>query len=487
MHEGTMRRLLLARACEEVDPAGSFVTHAARTRAARAAREAFGVGGEVEASREEAERYLALRADHLLREAESAHPALARAEWLAASMPPVWLVAGVGLALGFALDQLGTARHVNLLSFPLLGVIAWNVGVIGVQAAAAVLGRGTGVPRPAAALRGWQGLRLRFAGLLGGGDAGFATRAIGRFAALWAGTAGALEAARVRTRLHVGAACLALGIVAGMYVAGFAFAYRATWESTFLDAAQVQRFLGVALGPASSLLGLPLPDVAGMAALRAPGSGDAAAWIHRWALTALLFVGLPRLALASWEALRARRLRADLGVDLDAAPFARLLAAFRGEGADVRVLPYSVELKAAAATRLQELLHDLFGSRADFAFEGPLEYGDAPPAWGARAPRATVVVFHLAQSPEREVHGVFVEEVQAQVPDGVSSGLLCVLDETRYREVAPPERVDERRRAWGRVFADVGVRAVSLAADTDAPELLEAARLALDGEPEPLA
>ena len=34
------------------------------------------------------------------------------------------------------------------------------------------------------------------------------------------------------------------GAVIGMYVRGFAFEYRATWESTWLDASQMQRLMG---------------------------------------------------------------------------------------------------------------------------------------------------------------------------------------------------------------------------------------------------
>ena len=54
-----------------------------------------------------------------------------------------------------------------------------------------------------------------------------------------------------------------IGVVLGMYVEGFAFAYRATWESTFFDASQVRPLLAVVLGPASSLLRDPLPNLAG--------------------------------------------------------------------------------------------------------------------------------------------------------------------------------------------------------------------------------
>ena len=68
-----------------------------------------------------------------------------------------------------------------------------------------------------------------------------------RFAALWNRAASPLLASRVRGVLHVGAAALLVGAIAGMYVRGLAFEYRATWESTWLDAGQVQALLNLVL------------------------------------------------------------------------------------------------------------------------------------------------------------------------------------------------------------------------------------------------
>ena len=471
MRESELRRLLLARACEEVDPAGRFVPHAARGRAGRAARAALGADP---ASDTAAARYLATRAERLLAEAAREHPALAGAERVAGVRVPVWAVAAAGFALGLALDALGRERAISLLAFPLLGVMLWNVAVLVGMAVGAVSGRAPAAP--AAWVRLAETVRLRTVGR-GAGDRAFVARAALRFAELWRDAAGALDAARARARLHVGAACCALGVVAGMYVAGFAFEYRATWESTFLGPEGVHRFLSVVLGPASALLRLPLPDVAGIAALEAPGAGAAAPWIHRWAVTALLVVVVPRVLLAARAFAAARAGALGLAPDLAAPAFARVLAEFRGEGADVRVLPYSVELGPDAATRLHELLRELFGSRARFGFEPPLAYGDEPPP-AVGEPEAIVLLFLLAQSPEREVHGVFVEELrQANAERPVP--LLVLLDETRYRETASPERVEERLRAWRRVLADVGVDPVSLFGDAAPDRLLEDARARL--------
>ena len=112
--------------------------------------------------------------------------------------------------------------------------------------------------------------------------------------------------------LHLAALAVALGALAGMYVSGIALEYRATWESTWLDARAVQRYLDALLGPAARVLGTPVPDVA---PLRGPaGEGPAAPWIHLWATTLVLAVVIPRAALALLEAAIAGRLARRLPV-----------------------------------------------------------------------------------------------------------------------------------------------------------------------------
>src|SRR5690606_10233413 len=105
--------------------------------------------------------------------------------------------------------------------------------------------------------------------------------ALRRFAADHIVTAAPLQAARIALGLHLSAITFVAGALAGMYIRGLAFAYRAGWESTFLDASQVRAILGLVLGPASAITGIPLPDPTALEAMRLPGPGaDAAPWIH---------------------------------------------------------------------------------------------------------------------------------------------------------------------------------------------------------------
>ena len=482
MREPGLRTILLAQACEDADPEGAFVPHAARDAATRDAVEAEGVAasaaGIVDAPRPEA--LLETRADRLLEAIAAEHPSVASRLRRVRFTPPVGVVWAVAFAFGLLADGLGRERQLNLLAFPLLGLLAWNLAVYAAGLVRLLSGRERSARRTVDTVLAWSALGRRF--LRGGGDsAAFARRVSARFAVLWLERAGGLEAARLRACLHGGAVAFALGVIAGLYLAGFAFAYQATWESTFLEAGQVRTLLSFLLGPASGLSGLPLPDVAGIAAIEAPASGPAAAWIHRWATTVGLLVVLPRIVLALRSTALVSAAARRLTPDLESAYAVRLLAAGRGEGSVHAILPYSMEPTPAAAAQLRELAHDLFGNRARVRLVPHVPYGGAAPVevLGGAAD-APLVVFDLAQSPEREVHGAFLETLAR---GGATP--LVVLDHERYQAVADPERVAERRRAWSRVLAEVGVEPIDRGPGVGADALIDAARAVLSREPVP--
>mgnify|MGYP002682407688 CR=1 FL=1 len=91
---------------------------------------------------------------------------------------------------------------------------------------------------------------------------------------------------------------LAAGVLAGLYVRGLALEYRASWESTFLDASVVRSIAAIAYLPGASLTGVPVPTLAEVAAIRAPAGENAARWLHLMAATVAVVVVAPRLLLA---------------------------------------------------------------------------------------------------------------------------------------------------------------------------------------------
>lgn len=463
--EGEARALLLIHAVEDADLDGVLLP--VRTRAA-ATQRAFDDGATDDAARLRARASL-LR-DDLLRTAPSLQTVLDPPRWFGLVLV---LTVAVAAAVGAATNALGPERHVSVLAFPLVGILAWNLAIYAGLVIHALLGasarvRGTQVAQGRLASLGRWLAGVGLAGLARrvGGTARSAvvTDAAARFQRLWLPTAAPLIAARVGIVLHLGALALALGAVAGMYAAGVAFEFRATWESTWLDASTVQRYLDTVLAPASRVLGTPVPDVA---PLRGPaGEGDARPWIHLWATTLALFVVLPRAALAGLQALRAARRSRRLSVELDDAYARRALHSGRGAATVLDVVYYSCAPDTALRERLHALLQEHAGARAVVRDTLRLEYGaDAervePPAPTAGS-GVVVLVFTLAQTPEPEVHGEFVHRLQKRL-DGTGADLIVVLETATYRaRVGSEDRVRERRATWERLLRDLRLTALEL-------------------------
>ena len=478
--EASLAAILLVQACEESDPEGRFLPHRLRESASQAVR--------TDADVPDAAR-IAARAERLAGPLLADHASLRAARRASLAVIPAFPVFAAAVVFGLAADALGARQRVSLLAFPLLGLLAWNFAVY-LSLALAPLFAGSS-PRAADALARvglWlAGRRTRFAAPE---EARWLASSLRRYAALSSRAFGALVAARARLLLHVGSLGFATGLVAGMYLRGLVLEYRASWESTFLDPTAVSALLQIALAPAAALLdalrgsgearALLAPE--SVAALRAPGSGPAALWIHLWALTALLGIGVPRALLAAFAARRARQLARAHEPPLEEPYYHRLRAADRGEGMRVRVLPYSHRPSARAADRLLELLHELYGNRAQLTVAEPVAYGaeaaDAAPA------DARVLLFNLAQPPEQEVHGAWVEAVR----DAGGAPLLVLLDEEPYLARLGgdgAERLAQRRRAWERMLRAAGVSAALLPAALDAEgRALAGARAALAGLPE---
>lgn len=301
------------------------------------------------------------------------------------------LALGAGLLLGAAGDALGPGHRLNLLDPPLIGLLLWNLLVYAV-----LLARPTGPNR-------------------------------------WA------------VVLHAGAGALALGALASMYLRGLAFEYRAGWESTFLDAADVHRIVTLLFTPAAWLTGLPLPGVGEIEALRVDrGPGEnAGRWIHLYAVTVLAVVVLPRALLAAWAA-RRRPARAAATSEAHVVPYS-----YRVPGAFMPALRAAVERSfgAPVALRLAEPV-PLGGEEAlDAVLAGP-------------APTARVALFPLTATPEAESHGAFLAALRARSPR-----LLVLVDESGFAQRFDSLRRAQRREAWRRalqaqdlepVFVDLG-------------------------------
>lgn len=467
MNETEARRTLLLRAFEA--PLTAPWTDADRDWATREALIEVG-------SQASPDRLIATRAAFGVERLAEREAAVGVALGASARNPAIdilFLVAA--FAVGVALDSLGAQGRIEILSPPLLALLAWNLAVyLWLIAMAARLGSVRNARAPRAALgNSARSGKPADSALNGGGwvrkliperwrrDASNRLPALARFAADWAPRAQALRSARLVALLHAGAALLALGALASLYLRGIVFEFRAGWDSTFLDANAVHALAAVLYGPASFVSGIAVPGADEIARLRfAHGPGEnAARWIHLQALTVVGAIVLPRAVLGVVSRARANRLARRFPLPLTDAYYRRLLPR-PAEGTPVCVLPYSYHFPDARLPALQLAIEDRLGERvvlevADSVSPGSDdEPGTLLPPEAADA-HSILALFPLAATPERETHGEFVRALLAH-----RTPVRVVIDETDFLArfgAEGEERRAQRRDAWRRALADDGL------------------------------
>jgi hypothetical protein len=253
-------------------------------------------------------------------------------------------------------------------------------------------------------------------------------------------------------------------MVAGFYVRGIALEYRAGWESTFLDARAVLAWVQAMYGPAATVSGVGLPpSVAAIEALHwrgGAGGGPAAPWIHLIATTALLFVVLPRLALAALTTLGIARRAQSIPVPDALAHYARQV--LEGSSAAlpavrVRVTPFACEPDAAAADALRQLFATAFGPDARADLRAPVPYGEETrfgELLDATPVDLEVVLLNLAGTPETENHGAALDAARAALArDDARVRRVALVDASSFarrmgRDAGLAGRFEERQRTW---------------------------------------
>ncbi len=481
MRESDLSKVLLVKAVEEVDRTGALLPFGDRERAAREALRSAGIGAEEVGKGDltpAAERALADRASRLAQPLLERHPVLK--EILRRAHRPAgagFVLVAAAFAVGLGMSALDGSRRINILAPPFLGLVLWNLLVYLVLAIGAgrLLRPGARAAKPffRSVSRG-IGRRLgpllertvQVDTVLG--------EAVRRFVADWSEAAAPLLGRHLRRWLHLGAASVAAGLVAGLYLRGVVLRYEAGWESTFLEPEQVMALLRLLFGQVASWAGIALPQtLEEIAQLRwegGAGGGAAAPWIHLIALCLTALVVLPRLALAAGVWLSGWRLQRAGHLPGPLAAYARLVlgAGAQGEPVPVSVTPYAFDPAAGAMERLAGLLSRTFGRGAHPELRAVVAYGDEDAiaaAFDADAHRVAgrVLLMNLAATPETENHGAaivaardHVRRTRPEVP------LLVVVDESSYAArfaaaAAAPGRLDERRRLWREFAAGYGV------------------------------
>jgi hypothetical protein len=482
MREQTLRAVLMVKAIEEVDVAGTVIPSGDRAQATREAARSVGLATDAAPAPADAQlaRAVGERAERLTGPLAERYPIVA--EVLGRTRTSTWILAALlllAVASGVGLSALDGSRRINILAFPFIGLIAWNLAVYAALGIGALRRRRAGAGRPALAGR-WAGAAFaaRLAPLVRRTARVHAVlaKAIGGYVASWIDVGGAMIAQHARRWLHLAAAALAIGLIAGLYVRGLVLRYEAGWESTFLGASQVRTILGLLYGPVAGWSGVDLPrSLQEIEALRWPdGGGDAAPWIHLIALSLACLVVVPRLLLAGFASVQLARLCRPKKLPEELRSYA--VDVLRGAGivrssGITSVTPYAYEPSDASLAGLEHWLESLTGHDVRLDRRTTLRYGEEDMAGTAfdlgahRVADLHVLLMNLAATPEAENHGVVIAAARdsarrARPP----ASLRVVVDESAYAvrfagDASLASRLEERRRLWRDFVAGYGLEA----------------------------
>ncbi|HEX7890057.1 MAG TPA: DUF2868 domain-containing protein [Ramlibacter sp.] len=444
LDEARARQLVLVRAIDDVDTQGKLLSEPERDRLEQEAAESSRrTAGAIDFG-----EYLQQRARRVLQAVENRNPRVAALQDRESWRP--WLTVGLPLAavvLGTVLDRIDNPHQVNMLSPPLLGVLAWNLAMYLLLLVSAVLPARWWQRTPVAAVQRW------LSGVPAGRRRTGRLRAdvLARFHEQWLRAAGAQQWLWWKQLLHLSAAGWALGLAFSIVLGGVVREYRVGWESTLLGVQQVHAFLSALFAPVVALLPFEpfsVGDLQRMAFRSGADIGvdEARRWV--WMYVALLFVAVivPRLLLAAWAAWQRRRRSRAIAIDLRdpyyvqvlarvspaRVTFAMVAAQGRGREAVMRMLR---EVADRSPTRDPEDWNVLGTARGDV-----LRVLDVPPGF---RPPAPALAAHAggpaaAQAWLQDLLGRFRAPARAQERDAVHSAL----SETDVMLVVPGRPAD---------------------------------------------
>ena len=333
----------------------------------------------------------------------------------------------LALVLGFVSHRITDPHRVDLLSLSLMGIMLWNVLVYVGLAVRGVLHMVRPQHRIATPLRpthsstgdatvapgrGWlHRLQAKTSNALRG--SGLRPVAL-NFEHNWWTISKEIRHTQWLLWLHLGAALMAAGALASLWITGLTREYQVGWESTFLSAPTAQHWLNLLFSPTQWLqLTTPwsLADIQSLQGwvVNPTPAGDAAGnaaqsvgerWVVAYTMLLTVIVIVPRLALALWQALRWSWLARHMTLPLSQPYFTQLQRDFGGLATQLVVLPYSLDITPERRSALEQYAAQHYGAGASLVWQTTLAYGAELPAITVTPPTQVVLLISLAATPE---------------------------------------------------------------------------------------
>lgn len=466
MNEQQYRDVLLAKAIETQPPppgqAPLLSDKDVRQATERTLRELrLGKGGA-----RQLERLAVHRADLLLRLASHTQPAIGplRRPRRAASL--LWWLPLLALLLGFATEKIAEPHRLNLMAWPLLAIVFWNLAMYVVMAVL-WLRRLLRPRRPGEvdelgleALRPVTNWWTRSALGLKDKD-GYLRTIYQRFMADWMPYSHARHARVLRSLTHLCAAALAIGVGAALWFTGMFAEYRVGWESTWLTPQHMHTLAHWLSWPAQTLLGMPAWSLEQIEQLQSWPAGqqqNGRQWIIAYSTLLALTVVLPRVLLAVWNWVAALGLSKTLHLPLDEPYFQKIARDFSSDATTVAVHPFSMVMNNQRQQQVVQFVQQHFGAAAHVHFAPTLEYGEGEGRFAhtleSAQPHLQALLFNMAATPEEETHGAALAQFEAHVPGARGVWLYGHEFAQRLGDTeAARHRIAERSHLW-QVFVE---------------------------------
>lgn len=360
--------------------------------------------------------------------------------------------------VGYLTNELGSKKTINILQFPLIGILVWNLLVY--------LGELFLIFTRSGATSGFSGLicKVLFPPPIGlkkeQQESGLEFRGRALYHSRWRQINIPSLSARLKATLHITALIFAAAAVAGMYVKGIAKEYNANWESTFFERGeQLKPFLDVVFKPAEIITKEDLPSAAKLDELRSSEGENAARWIHWYAATIGLFVLIPRMLLAVFWHFKSLRLDRTLPFrEISPSYYERVLALATGDSLGIGIVPYAHKAGDNVVQGIRTYMEDIFKRPVSINWLDTIVFGDEDDAeLKIAANLQPMLLFNFASTPERETHLALYKRLTEDLPEN-SRPFQIVLDcEAFDRKSESFNDADERRatrlKAWTNLFA----------------------------------
>lgn len=383
----------------------------------------------------------------------------------------------VACALGFLSNELGPDDRINILSFPLLGILAWSL-LVSIRELFLIFRNREAVSESSAP---WirSLLPLNHSEQPEGHAKDHPSEwkaARSLYAGRWSSLTFPSLYARLKILLHSVAIALTLSAIAGMYLKGLANEYRAVWESTFFESgASIRPFLNGILGPAATLMGDEFPSAEALdkihwkAAEEEVAGENAARWIHWYALTLCLFVLLPRslFALAwRWKDLRSRRTLSYRSISPHY--FDHLIAISSGSAREFTLIPYGLEIGESERRTIERGLESFLEGPVDLTYGDPVGFGeeDLKESGGDYSEATLIPLFNFASTPEKETHLELLLALEEKADTPLPFLLLDATDFDRKNEGLgdSAKRREDRENAWRHLLSENPIELVVVSA-----------------------